>query len=152
MNGMSCDTITDLLPDRLVDRIGELERLAVDEHLRGCAECRAHRALLIAVRDSGAPVPAGLHERVVQAVAARPARRSWTPAHFAVAATIVFALLGGGVFLAGDGGPDRPGADGDPGVATVPASSFDDPLLHGGPGLGRLSIDELQILLAELDS
>lgn len=152
MNAMTCDTVTDFLPDRLAERLGEVDRSRVDQHLAACADCRAQRQLLAAVRAATVPLPGGLETRVRRAVAARPQPRRWVPAPMAVAASVVFALAAGGLFLSEGLLPGRRAPAADPDLATLPSASYDDPLLHGGPGLGQLSVDELERLLAELDS
>ena len=98
MNAMTCGTVTDFLPDRLAERLGEVDRIRIDQHLAGCADCRAQRDLLEAVRAAAVRVPAGLETRVRRAVAARPRPRRWSPAFVAVAASVVF-VLAGGLFL-----------------------------------------------------
>jgi predicted anti-sigma-YlaC factor YlaD len=152
MNVMTCEAVTDFLPDRLAERLGEVDRIRVDQHLAACADCRAQRDLLEVLRAAAVTVPAGLEMRVRRAVAARPQPRRWAPAHMAVAASVVFALAAGALFLSEGPRTGRRSSSSDPGIATLPTGSYDDPLLHGGPGLGQLSVDELERLLAELDS
>ncbi len=151
MSRVSCELVAEKLPDRLQERIGEIARLEVDEHLAECADCRSLWDLMMAMGRSRPAVPEGLHNRVLEAVAS-PRRRQWIPSHVAMAATVVFALVTAGLLLS-PGSPFSSGSDrGEDVAATGSPVRSNDPLLHGGPGLGQLSVDELQRLLAEMDS
>ncbi|MGH7553037.1 MAG: anti-sigma factor family protein [Longimicrobiales bacterium] len=151
MSRMSCERVAEKLPDRLQERIGEIARLEVDEHLAECADCRSLRDLMMAMGRTRPAFPEGLHERVLDAVAS-PRRRQWIPSHVAMAATVVFALITAGLLLSPASPLNSDGERGDDVAATVAPVRSSDPLLHGGPGLGQLSVDELQRLLAEMDS
>jgi predicted anti-sigma-YlaC factor YlaD len=148
---MSCERVAEKLPDRLQERMGEIARLEVDEHLATCADCRSVRDLMMAMGRSRPAVPEGLHERVLEGVAS-PRRRQWIPSHVAMAATVVFALVTAGLLLSPGSPLNRGGDAAENPTATGTPIPSNDPLLHGGPGLGQLSIDELERLLAEMDS
>jgi predicted anti-sigma-YlaC factor YlaD len=150
MSRVNCELVAEQLPDRLQERLGEIARLQVDEHLATCTDCRSVRDLMMAMGRTRPSVPDGLHERVLEAVAS-PRRRQWIPSHVAMAATVVFALVTAGLLLS-PGSPFNGGDRGDDVAATASAVQSNDPLLHGGPGLGQLSVDELERLLAEMDS
>ena len=155
MTGSSCEAIRDLLADRVDGRLAERACVQVDDHLTSCVDCRAERDLLRTILDARPAVPLGLESRVRAAVQPRRARRRLGPARLAVAATVVFAALLAAVMLAPGGILDRntPVDDADVAATTTGTRSPNsDPLLHGGPGLGTLSVDELEALLAELDS
>lgn len=154
MNSLSCESITDLLPDRVRNNIGEIDRLRVDRHLERCATCRAQSELLGLVARSRPAVPAGLHERVAGAVAARLAPRRHARAGIAAAAGIVLALVTGGLLVMrvrSYDGAETPAAEDVTAPATIQAVRPDDPLLAGGPEFARLSVEELATLLAEMD-
>lgn len=48
---MDCSQVRDLLPDYSVEMLADRQRLAIDQHLGGCAECRAELRALDAVGD-----------------------------------------------------------------------------------------------------
>lgn len=153
MNPLCCESVTDLLPDRLRDRLGEIERLAVDRHVERCSSCRAQKQLLQSILRARADVPAGLEARVQGAVAARAVPGRAARGDLAAAAAVVVALLTGGLVISQVGllRDDQSVQDADL-TADIQALRPDDPLLQGGPGFDRLSLEELSTLLAELDS
>jgi hypothetical protein len=156
MNRYDCESVRDLLP--LLNR-GQLlshEASAVELHLLGCADCREEESLVRLLAQTVPAVPAGLEPRVLLAVR-RPMPRRWAPTRLAMAATVAAAVLGGVLVL------QRAGYDITPDVApgmlvfddTTPAFSWafsDDPVLHGAGSLHELSVEELELVLAELDS
>jgi hypothetical protein len=83
----------------------------------------------------------------------------WKPARLAMAATVAAALLGGTVVMQ-RAGLLRSWTDTSPTRLTLDASdasalswaAAEDPLLHGSSGLQQLSVEELELLLAELES
>jgi hypothetical protein len=157
MTSMDCETTRDLLPLRLRSELLRHEATRVDAHVAACAECRADRALLEALARSAATVPAGLEQRVIAAVAA-PVRHRWLPTGVAMAATLAAALIGGALLMQRAGYDLTP--DGVPGglvfeESMTPAVSWvmhDDPLLDGGSTLQQLSVEQLELILAELES
>jgi predicted anti-sigma-YlaC factor YlaD len=153
MNTERCAAMSDQMPDWLNDRLNEVDRARVEEHVAQCPACRQEREVLRGVRRTRPAIPAALEARVVAAVRSRPARHRWVPGQLAAAASVVLAIATGGVLVLSSG----PAASGDPvqqadPTASAHAGHIGDPLLHGGPGLSNLSVDELQALLAELDS
>lgn len=154
MNPLSCESVTDLLPHRMRNNIREIDRLRVDRHLERCASCRAQSELVGLVSQARPAVPAGLHERVASAAAARHAPRRHARAAAAAAAGIVLALMTGGLLVWRVQSYDRgetPAAEDLTATATIQAVRPDDALLAGGPEFARLSVEELATLLAEMD-
>ncbi|HUF50316.1 MAG TPA: zf-HC2 domain-containing protein [Longimicrobiales bacterium] len=153
MNRYDCDTMRDLIPALVRGELLSHETAQAERHLDACAECRDELALVQLMQDSLAPVPAGLEARVLMAVRAAPlSPRRWAPARLAMAATLAAAVLGGSVIF------ERIYQRETPSVAVIEAASelswaaAEDPMLHGGSQLHELSIEELEILLAELES
>lgn len=154
MNTSSCESITDLLADRVRNNIGPIDRLRVDRHLERCASCQAQSELLAMIERTRPAVPAGLQARIAGAVAARPRPRRRARAGLAAAAGIVLALVTGGLLVMrvqSYGGGETPTGEDLTATATMQAVRPDDPLLAGGPQFARLSVDELATLLAEMD-
>jgi hypothetical protein len=157
MNGYDCDAVRDLLP-AIVRDDGGAGAAAAREHLARCASCRAEAAVVRMVQDALEPVPPGLEERVLSAVrvAATPRRRS--PARLAMAATLAAAVLGGALIVERFGTPWTAERD-DLLLAEFDASAAsllgwvggEDPLLHSGASLEELTVEELELLLAELE-
>lgn len=171
MGSMSCEMVRDTLPALVATTLPAEPRRRLEEHLADCAACRAELALVTAVRSDRAKVPPGLHARVVTAVQRRRSPRRWAPTHLAVAASVALLLLTGALVarVLQTTPPSIRGATPAPAVATanaapavygedVPATSLigwtsgGDPLLNGTPTLHELSVDELETLLAELES
>jgi len=155
MNIYDCETTRDLLPALARGETSPFEQAALDEHLDGCADCAADLRVVTLLQDGLDPLPFGLETRVLRAVRRAP-RRRWQRNRLALAATVAFALIGGS-FVVQRTGYFRPVA---PAVVsadfeTAAAASWDadaDPLLHGASQLQQLSEDELELLLAELES
>jgi anti-sigma factor RsiW len=156
MTMMQCETVRDLLPDHARAALAPAERQAVDAHIAACAGCAAEAALVALLARHPVVAPARLEARVLAAVRApRPARTVWQPGRLALAASLVGALLTGGLLL-------RQGVSGPtPAVQTSLAEDavragaltwLAEPALSGGPALHDLSIDELETLLQELES
>jgi hypothetical protein len=90
----------------------------------------------------------------------RPAQRALSqPARLALAATVAAALLGGSLILDRAGllqrttDPARAMVSLDEGDASALSwAAAEDPLLHGSFALQQLSVEELELLLAELES
>lgn len=149
MNGISCEHVRDLLPlQGHEDMAG-----AVDAHLAGCAACRAEAELVALLRSGLDPVPAGLEARVLDAVRSRPGTRPvFTPGRFAMAATLAAAVIGGAAIWTSQSEP--PAAQAVASAGEIMDMAWDtegDPLLHSGSTLQQLSVEELELLLAELD-
>lgn len=155
MKPLSCEAVTDLLPDRVRGDgggIGEIDRRRLERHLARCAPCRAESELLGLIADARPAVPAGLHARVASAVAGWRAPKRRVPAGMAAAAGIVLALVTGGLLVIQVQSFEETAAAGtQASAATIQDVRPYDPLLSGGPQLARLSVDELATLLAEMD-
>ena len=156
MMEIHCSWVRDRLPDHVAGRLDDIAGSRIAKHLEACPGCRAESGILERLR---APVslPAGLEARVLRAVRAEPRPASWSlrsPAtrHFAMAATVVFALVTASLLTR-----DSPRPADDPfGVepregAGVVWSAYDDPLLPGAAGLHALSVAELELVLQELE-
>ncbi len=149
MSQRICESVADQLPDHLQGRLAEVDCVRVDEHRVSCPDCSTEWELLVAMRNARPAVPAELDERVRRALSRRPQR--WVPAHLAIAASVVLALVTAGLLLSpGDRTARSVGGESD--VATTTTVRPGDPLLTGGAALGQLSVAELERLLAELDS
>lgn len=159
MNGYNCDTVRDLVPAFVRASLLPHEEAATEAHLEGCAECRHEVAIVRLIHATQPIVPAGLEARVLLAVRRPVAPRRWAPGRLAMAATVATALLGGTLALQRAGVIPFP-ADNAASFGTVDASvvsalgwaAAEDPLLHGASAVPQLSVEELEILLAELDS
>jgi predicted anti-sigma-YlaC factor YlaD len=156
MTSYDCETTRDLAPLRIRDDLLPHEATRVDMHLADCAECAAETALVRTLAAAAQAAPAGLDTRVIAAVR-RPARRGWLHAGAGMAAAVAAALIGGALLMQSAGPDVAPAAA--PGSlvfddSPAPAVSWvmsDDPLLNGG-GLYELSVEQLEFILAELDS
>lgn len=156
MNGYDCDTVRDLIPVYVRNELLSHEAAAAASHLGGCASCAEEAKLVGLVYATQASVPAGLEARVLLAVRQPARRRLWQPGRLAAAATVAAALLGGSLVIERVGIlTDRAPARGtlDASAATVLSwAAAEDPLLHGSSALQQLSVEELELLLAELES
>jgi len=156
MNEMPCDRVRDALPDRLAGRLDDIADSRVTRHLVACEDCRAEATLLESLREP-VSVPFGLETRVLAAV--RSGRRSALPfrfpatRHFAMAATVVFALVTASLLVRR--GHSATAADSfwadTTDDATLVWSAYDDPLVPGSAGLNALSVDELELVLKEME-
>jgi predicted anti-sigma-YlaC factor YlaD len=158
MIGFDCDATRDLLPLLHRGECSSEEARTASAHLELCAECRQERELVRILANAAQPVPAGLEARVLAAVGRRAAPRRWTPSRMAVAAAVAATVLGGTLtyerWLPGWQTQERAAVlvldD-----STQPAVSWavtEDALLHSGTPLQQLSVEQLEQLLAELDS
>jgi predicted anti-sigma-YlaC factor YlaD len=156
MNRYDCDTIRDLLPAFVRGELLPHETASADAHLQECDECREERSLVALMQDVLVPVPAGLEARVVMAVRAAPAfaPRRWTPGRLAMAATLAAAVIGGSAMfnhLTFDRTSIQSASNAEQ-VAELSWAAAELPMLHGGSNLEDLTVEELEILLAELES
>jgi hypothetical protein len=156
MKRVDCGAARDLLP--LVARGGLPAHVAaaVKAHAETCRECAVEAAVVRLLADATWPAPEGLEARIREAVHARPRARwsAWRVA--ALAATLAAAVVGGRILLERHGpAPDEdtlavhaPAA----GVTAAPASwAIElDPLLRDAAALELLSLEELELVLAEL--
>jgi len=155
MNRYDCDTMRDLLPAFVRGELLPHETSCAEYHLQACSECREEQALVALMQDTLVPVPAGLEARVVMAVRAAPRRapQRWVPARLAMAATLAAALLGGTLVL------NRLYVEQPAATAAAPEhvedlswAAAELPMLHGVTDLEELTVEELERLLAELES
>lgn len=160
MNRYDCEGASDLLPLLVRSELRGEEEAAVEAHVAMCTACAQEAEVVGLVYRAQAEVPVGLEPRVLAAVRGRAPARRWVPARWAMAATVAAAVVGGSMvfdrFMPRSGG--QMGAV--PGFLELEAAeatvlswaAAEDPLLHGGSGLHTLSLEELEILLAELES
>jgi anti-sigma factor RsiW len=155
MKTMTCESVRDLLPELAAATLDTGSRAAVEVHLARCAECAAEQALVAAIRAAAPEPPAGLGARINLALdrpATVPPRATWARP-VAIAATAAFALLTGGLLIRSQQRTTDV-ADADV-VAAVPVgwpAVQAAPMLRVAPTLHDLSMEELESLLAELDS
>jgi hypothetical protein len=151
-----CERIRELLPSLVRGELSARDAIISQTHADSCAECSSELRLVRLIADTMAPVPAGLEERVITAVrTARPVQqmRRWTPARLAMAATIAAAMIGGSAIYQRMriGGP----ATGE--MLSMNDASYagwaaaEDAMLHGGSAIQEMSVQELELILAELD-
>ncbi|HEY8469070.1 MAG TPA: zf-HC2 domain-containing protein [Longimicrobiales bacterium] len=157
MSAMDCETARDLLPSLHGAGLSTRDRASLEAHVAGCDDCRADAELIAMLRRNPATPPAGLFERIVDGLPVRRPGQRRAVGLLALAATLAGALVVGrglvqellDVPAAGD-----PAANVEPPVGLL--QSFwpaDDGLVAGiAPALHQLSVDELEMLLAELDS
>lgn len=150
-----CDVARERMPALLVEALGRDDRESTHHHIESCAECAAEWAetrevwtLLEAIPDR--PVPAGLKDRVLESVGARPEtakvvpfrHREWTR-WVAQAAAVV--ILVGSSFVAGRMGSDSEAAEpaqvaAQPfrlaGSQVIPASQLGE--IEGSPRIGNV--------------
>lgn len=159
MNRYDCESVKDLLPLLVRGQLLPQEAGAVESHVGHCADCAEENSLVQVVAQAVPAVPAGLEARVLDAARKRrPAPSTWwAPGRLAAAATVAAAVIGGALVLERMGYDITP--DALPGFLALddmsPAFSWatlDDPLLSGGSTLQELSLEELELVLAELDS
>jgi hypothetical protein len=156
MMSLNCDAVRDVLPLLVREPNASLEAAAVAAHLDRCEQCRMEHEIVHLVYGLAEVVPAALETRVVEAVRRRTTRR-FAPSRLAIAATVAAALLGGSLVLDRWGYEMAPRPNGaalvfDDNLAVVSWNVSDDPLLQSGTTLQQLSVEELELILAELDS
>jgi anti-sigma factor RsiW len=152
---MTCETARELLPELsagvLAGGLDVALESALERHLERCASCAAEAEVVALVRAAAVVPPPGLEARVARAVRSGAVTRRPLVAvrSLAVAATAAFALLTGGLLLR-----DFVGDDAEPGLAEVTLGwpVVQDPILRAAPALHDLSVEELESLLAELES
>ena len=151
MNEATCGTVRELIPDLASERLDATARARIGAHVSACTECRHELALVRALRESRAAVPAGLAGRISRAVRRdrRTARRSW----WGISAAAVAALALGIGMASEPIGPVVPELA--PAFASDEDAETDlwlseDGLLAGAPALEALSDEALLQLLDEL--
>jgi hypothetical protein len=154
MTRIDCGTARDLLPLASRGALLVHEAAAVEAHTAACRDCASEAEVVRQLAEATWRAPAGLEARVRQAVLAQP-RTAWAGWRVAaLAATLAAAVLGGRIML------ERQGAEQDDalawhapaGLTAAPASwAVDlDPLLRDAAALELLSLEELELVLAEL--
>jgi predicted anti-sigma-YlaC factor YlaD len=152
MMPLDCETVRDMLPARQRAELPSHEAARIDGHLAECAECDVVAGITGTLVRVTVPVPADLEARVLAVVGA-PRRRS-IPAWAGIAATVAATLVGGWLVLQWTGEPGTAGAGSVALEEAVPLMSWtvaDDPLLRGGNTLQQLSVEQLELVLAEFD-
>jgi anti-sigma factor RsiW len=144
MNRYDCETIRDQLPALVRGEMLPHEAARVEQHLDECDACRAEEKIVRLLHATLAPVPVGLEARVIAAVRRRAGRR--IPERLALAATVAAAVLGTSFFV-----QRMQESRATPDLNAVSWAAAEDPLLHGRSELHQLSVEELELLLAELD-
>jgi anti-sigma factor RsiW len=157
MDSLDCGTTRDLLPFHVRQQLLPHEGESIERHLGACGECRQELALVAMLADSAPAASAQLQQRVLDAVLKRAATRRTVPTRLALAAAVATLALGGSllfqVLLPPTSSVQEP-------VATLGfedsaeelswAVSLD-PLLYGGPAFEHLTVEELEVVLAELE-
>jgi len=149
MSDTTCESVRELIPDLMSDRLELGERTSVEGHVSSCAECAAELELAQLLWMSRAEVPEGLSDRLRAAMRSRKisARRRWWGLSVAAAAALAL-----GIGLASKSGPEV--------EVTVPGYAYEvvegsiwlseDGLLAGAPSFDGLSDEALDQLLDEL--
>lgn len=150
-----CESMRDDVPLLAAGVLADARAREVAQHVSECASCRAESDLVALLRT--APVaPVGLQSRVLRAAAVPAPPPRWRVGALAAAAALVTVIAGSAVLLQppGTDAPDVVAAASQPDVeaAEISWAARMDPLLHGGPGLGALSDEELELLLQEMES
>jgi anti-sigma factor RsiW len=153
---LDCDAVRDTLPLLVRGETASQAAAAVAAHLERCEECRAEQEIVSLVHELAEEVPANLEARVLAAVHRHTTRR-WAPTRLAMVATVAAAVLGGSLLFDRWGDDLVPTPNGaalvyDDNPAVVSWAVSDDPLLQSGTTLQQLSVEELELILAELDS
>lgn len=144
MNTMSCDTVRDLYPDLVNEKLDATTAVRVRSHISSCDECSAEIAILDSIRRP-IEVPIAFENRVVQATRKRPRIGR---GELAMAATLAFALIGGSAIVQMQSRAIVPVSA----PAHVGVVGVEDAMLTGTRSLDDLSIEELQKLLGEMES
>lgn len=158
---MTCENVTDLLPDLAAGSLNATDAEALRAHLASCAECAAEWSLIAAMRMAPSASPE-LVASIAKAVASRPvARPMWGARQLALAATIAVAIIGGGIAV------DQmqresartvaaPLADSVPAVVAPATTSsevtVEEPVLGSRSVLPQMNEKQLEALLAQMGS
>jgi Putative zinc-finger len=165
------DEWNDRLSEYIDGELGSSERLALEAHLAGCAECRQDLVSLRAVVAragslTDAPPTSDLWPGIASRIGARPARRATlTTRRFAftlpqlVAASLALIVASGGmVWLARMGGSttDFPPVVGEVRLANFGDAAYDEAVADLQEtleaGRGRLDPETIRVLEANLDA
>jgi len=146
-----CAAIRDDLPLLAQGVLEPVRAREITQHLQTCADCRDEQALVALLRAPLA-VPVGLRERAVRAVGSAPAAGAGRPWRTAVAAAVAVLAIGTGALLLAQSQDDPAVLETGHAAAEFGWATRSDPLLHGGVGLEALTDQELESLLAEMQS
>ena len=149
MSNVKCETVREWIPDYVSGRLAQLDDTSVQSHLEACSECTAEVELARLIYESRVDAPAGLADRVRDAV--RDDRTSVRRPWWGVTAAAVAALaLGIGISSDRSDQLDAP----------IPGYAYeleegdlwlsDDGLIAGAPALDALSDEALLQFLDEL--
>lgn len=142
---LNCEYVREIYPDVLNQTADASTVIAVRAHIARCAECRAEAALLEQLHGTAFAVPSGLPERIIgELTRAAPRHRI---RHFAYAATIAAAVIGGSILLS-QRDRAQPAAE----VEGLGFVSVEDAMVTGTSSLRDLTIEELEALLGEIES
>ena len=153
MTALTCEHVSDVLPELVGGKLGSIDEAAVRGHLQSCVECKRELELVTSISRARLSVPEDLHGRVIRATRARKGP-VWT-SRMTLAASIAVAVLGTSVLLMQrDFVSDStvPVAIQPEPVAEAGAGwlSVEDAFVSGTASLRDLSEDELKTLLSEL--
>lgn len=150
--------IRELLPEYLHQELDAAARARVEAHLVTCAECAAELTLLRSVREAYALAPAISTAAIVRALPparlVQPraaARMTW----LRIAAVVSFISVGGISLAAVRGffdGEARGGADSIGIARATDTSTGGLPVISFGGGVSDLGTDDLEALLAAVES
>ena len=150
MKTLNCEYVREVYADVLHGKADTQVAAAVRAHLVGCAECRSEVALADAILAAAVAVPAGLHERVMREVSVAPRPRRFAPRHFAMAATVAAALIGGTLLLDSTRKPSPTrAAESESGLGFITVEAA---MMSGTGSLRDLTVEELEQLLGEIES
>jgi hypothetical protein len=154
---LTCDRITDLLPELAAGTLPQGTATTVHAHVRECASCAAEWSIVQVLR-AGAPVSGDvMQQRIISAVrsatAPVPAGR-WGVKQLTIAATVAVALIGGALateqLRRDTTTPVVPTSD--TVTAAAPVYTTADAPVIGGSVVSELNEKQLEALLAEMDS
>jgi hypothetical protein len=154
MTMLTCETVRDRMPELAAGLLVDEEADPVERHLDACAACSDERELVLLLRGTAPAPPPGLDARIGRAVrtgATVAARRRTVPS-FAIAAGAAFALLTGSLIVRGGIGAGGEGTGAAVREVTLGWPTVADPILRAAPVLSDLTVEELESLLAELES
>jgi anti-sigma factor RsiW len=163
---MTCEQVTDLLPELAAGTLDDASASAVRAHITTCDECAAEWSLISSLRAAAPAVPADLASRISATVRARPvAARTWgawgarqaTARHLTLAATFAVAMIGGGIALqqARESAPVVQVPTGDTTTASTANTNVAPvatPVLGSGSVIPEMSEAQLEALLKEMGS
>ena len=154
---LTCDRITDLLPELAAGALPQGTVTTVHAHLRDCESCAAEWSMVQALRAS-APVSGDvMQQRFVRAVRSAPAAAPpsrWGVKRLTIAASVAVTLIGG-MLVSEQLRHDTPvtvAAGSDTVTASAPVYTTADAPVIGGSVVSELNEKQLEALLAEMDS